>query len=143
MKSKRSRGRPTRYSAATAQEICDRLVCSDIGLARMLDEASDLPCSKTVWTWMAAMPEFSQKVATAKEHQLERMQYLGVQLIDSVDIDAVNAPVALARAKASAEARLKLAAKIAPRRYGTQTRDNDDADRRPIVLQFDSQDAGA
>jgi hypothetical protein len=109
----------------------------------MLDEASDLPCSKTVWTWMAAMPEFSQKVAAAKEHQLERMQYLGVQLIDAVDIDAVNAPVALARAKASAEApRFKLAAKIAPRRYGTQTRDNDDAERRPIVLQFDAQDAG-
>jgi hypothetical protein len=75
-----------------------------IGLARMLDEASDLPCSKTVWTWMAAMPEFSQKVASAKEHQLDRMQDLGVQLIDSVDIGAVNAPVALARAKASAEA---------------------------------------
>jgi hypothetical protein len=109
----------------------------------MLGEASDLPCSKTVWTWMAAMPEFSQKVAAAKEHQLERMQYLGVELIDAVDIGAVNAPVALARAKASAEARFKLAAKIAPRRYGTQARDSDDTDRRPIVLQFDAQDANA
>ncbi len=143
MKSKRSRGRPTRYSAAVAQDICDRLVSSEIGLTRMLDEASDLPCSKTVWTWMAAMPDSSQKVAAAKEHQLERMQYLGVQLIDSVDIDTVNAPVALARAKASAEAGFKLAAKIAPRRYGTQSRDNDDAEQRPIVLQFDAQDANA
>jgi hypothetical protein len=143
MTTRRRRGRPPRYSAAIAQEICDRLVCSEIGLARMLDEASDLPCSKTVWTWMAAMPECSQKVAVAKDHQLDRMQYLGVQLIDSVDVDAPNAPVALASAKASAEARFKLAAKIAPRRYGTQARDNDDADRRPIVLQFDAQDANA
>jgi hypothetical protein len=36
----------------------------------MLDEASDLPCSKTVWTWMAAKPDFSQKIAEAKERQL-------------------------------------------------------------------------
>jgi hypothetical protein len=69
------RGRPTKYSLRLSDEICSRLEQSDTGLARMLDEAPDLPCSKTVWTWMAAKPEFSQKIAEAKERQLESMPY--------------------------------------------------------------------
>jgi len=74
-KKKRGRGRPTRFSPALSDEICARLEASDTGLARMLDEAPDLPCSKTVWTWMAAKPDFSQKIVEAKERQLESMQY--------------------------------------------------------------------
>ena len=87
----RSRGRPTKYSRSVVGEICARLEASDTGLARMLDEAPDLPCPKTVWTWMAAKPDFSQKIAEAKERQLESMQYRGVELIDSVDCAASHA----------------------------------------------------
>jgi len=97
----RSRGRPTKYSRALVDEICARLEGSDMGLARMLDEAPDLPCSKTVWAWMAAKPEFSQKIAETKERQLESMQYRGVELIDRVDCGAPQASVALAQAKAT------------------------------------------
>ena len=60
---KQGRGRPTKYSGRLTDEICSRLEQSDTGLARMLDEAPDLPCSKTVWNWMAAKPDFSQKIA--------------------------------------------------------------------------------
>ena len=136
------RGRPTKYTDTLAEEICDRLGASETGLARMLDEASDLPCSKTVWTWMAAKPEFSQKIAMAKERQLEQMQYRGVELIDGVEIAGPNASIAIAQAKASAEARFKLAAKIAPRRYGSQLSVKEDVDRRPIVLHFDQVGSG-
>ncbi len=41
----RSRGRPTKYSRSVVDEVCARLEGSDMGLARMLDESSDLPCS--------------------------------------------------------------------------------------------------
>jgi hypothetical protein len=109
----------------------------------MLDDTPDLPCSKTVWTWMSESAEFSQKIAMAKERQLERMQYRGVELIDEVDIAAPNAAVALARAKASASARFSLAAKIAPRRYGSAPSVKDELDRQPIILHFDAQDAEA
>ena len=110
----RRRGRPAKFSRSLVEEICARLERSDMGLARMLDEAPDLPCSKTVWTWMAAKPDFSQKIAEAKERQLESMRYRGIELIDGVDCAASHASVALAQAKASAAARFKLAAKIAP-----------------------------
>ncbi len=142
---KRGRGRPTKYSGRLSDEICSRLEQSDTGLARMLDEASDLPCSKTVWTWMAAKPDFSQKIAEAKERQLETMQYRGVELIDGVDCAASHAAVALAQAKASAEARFKLAAKIAPRKYGPQldTKTSDHADRGFSIVYLDQQDRDA
>ena len=135
-------GRPTKYSRSLADEICARLEASDTGLARMLDEAPDLPCSKTVWTWMAAKPEFSQKIAEAKERQLESMQYRGVELIDGVDCAASHASVALAQAKASAEARFKLAAKIAPRKYGRQldAKSGDAGDRGVAIVYLDEQD---
>ncbi len=68
----RGRGRPTKYSLGLSKEICARLEGSETGLARMLDESPDLPCSNTVWTWMAANPDFSQKIAEAKERQLVR-----------------------------------------------------------------------
>ena len=141
----RSSGRPTKYSRAVVDEICARLEASETGLARMLDEAPDLPCSKTVWTWMAAKPEFSQKIAEAKERQLESMQYRGVELIDGVDCSASHAPVALAQAKTSAEARFKLAAKIAPRKYGSQLdqRGNGAADRGVAIVYLDEQDRHA
>jgi hypothetical protein len=137
------RGRPTKYTEALADEICDRIAASEIGLARMLDDSSDLPCSRTVWTWMAEKPEFLQKVNAAKERQLELMQYRGVELIDGVEIEAPHASVAIAQAKASADARFKLAAKIAPRRYGSQLNLKQDVDRRPVIVYLDEQDKHA
>jgi hypothetical protein len=86
----------------------------------MLDEAPDLPCSKTVWTWMAAKPDFLQKIAEAKEHQLESMQYREVELIYRVDCDSPNASIVLAHAKPSAEPHFELATKIVHRHYGSQ-----------------------
>ena len=142
---RRGRGRPSKYSLRLSDEICSRLEQSDTGLARMLDEARDLPCSKTVWTWMAEKPDFSQKIAEAKERQLESMQYRGVELIDGVDCAASHASVALAQAKASAEARFKLAAKIAPRKYGSHssTKTSDHADRGFSIVYLDEQDRRA
>ena len=139
----RSRCHPIKFSKTLVEEICVRLESSDIGLARMLDEAPDLPCSKTVWAWMAARPDFSQKIAEAKERQLESMQYRGVELIDRVDCEASHASVALAQAKASADARFKLAAKIAPRKYGSQLDAKDDSQPRVVVVHMDDQDMRA
>ena len=61
----RGRGRPIKFSRTLEGEICARLERSDTGLARMLDEAPDLPCSKSVWTWMAAKPDFLQEFELA------------------------------------------------------------------------------
>jgi len=113
----RGRGRPTKYSSRLSDEIRLRLEQSDTGLANLLDQAPDLPCPKTVWTWMAAKPDFSQKIAEAKERQLERIQYAGLELIDGVDVSAPNAALSLSKAKASADVRFRLAAKIEPRKY--------------------------
>jgi hypothetical protein len=142
-KKSRSRGRPTRFSPSLSDEICTRLEASGTGLARMLDEAPDLPCSKTVWTWMAAKPDFSQKIAEAKERQLESMQYRGVELIDGVDCAASHASVALAQAKASSEARFKLAAKIAPRKYGSRIDSKDEPEQRLVLVHMDDEDMRA
>ena len=66
----------------------------------------------------------------------------GVELIDGVDCAASHASVALAQAKASAEARFKLAAKIAPRKYGRQldAKSGDAGDRGVAIVYLDEQD---
>ncbi len=140
---RRGRGRPTKYSSALSDSICARLEASDTGLARMLDEAPDLPCSKTVWTWMAAKPDFSQKIAEAKERQLERMQYAGLGLIDGVDVSSPNAALSLSKAKASADVRFRLAAKIAPRKYGAQAPSTAEPETRVVIVEMDAQDMEA
>jgi hypothetical protein len=139
----RNRGHPTKYSRSLVDEICTRLEGSDMGLARMLDEARDLPCSKTVWTWMAAKPDFSQKIAEAKERQLESMQHRGVELIDRVDCNAPLASIVLAQAKAPAEARFKLAAKIAPRKYGSHGPATTEPETRVVIVEMDAQDGAS
>jgi len=62
-----------------------------------------------------------------------------------VDCAATHASVALALAKASAEARFKLAAKIAPRKYGSGIGENplDKKDRGFSVVYLDQQDRDA
>ena len=92
---------------------------------------------------MSSKPEFLQKITEAKERQMERMQYRGVELIDGVDCAASHASVALAQAKASAEARFKLAAKIAPRRYGSQLNSKGDPEQRIVIVQMDDLDMQA
>jgi hypothetical protein len=139
----RGRGRPTKYSLRLSDEICSLLEQSDMGLARMLDESSDLPCSKTVWTWMAKKPDFSQKIAEAKQRQLERMQYAGLGLIDGVDVSSPNAALSLSKAKASADVRFRLAAKIAPRKYGGQAPSTAEPETRVVIVEMDAQDMEA
>ena len=138
---RRKRGRPSRYSVAIADKICDRLEHAEVGLARLLDESPDLPCAKTIWTWMSNRPDFLQKITGAKDRQLERMQYRAVELIDAVDIGSNRASVALLQAKASADARFKLAARIAPRRYGSRPDAKVlDSESRPTIIYLDDQD---
>ena len=140
---RRGRGRPTKYSLRLSDEICSRLEQSDMGLARMLDESPNLPCSKSVWTWMATKPDFSQKIAEAKERQLERIQYGGLELIDGVDVLAPNAALSLSKAKASADVRFRLAAKIAPRKYGSHAPASAEPETRVVIVEMDADDMEA
>ena len=117
-KPKARMGRPSLYSDELADQICKALVDADCGLQRLCETRDDFPSPATVWRWQSENTDFREKVTRAKEYQQERMIYDGIEGIEDADPEGRSGNARVAKAKASADARFKLAAKVAPRKYG-------------------------
>ena len=71
-KEKRAVGRPTTYSLEIAEEICERLSTSKLGLERICD-AADMPSKSAVWRWLVKHAEFREMYVRSREFQSEVM----------------------------------------------------------------------
>lgn len=69
---KRPRGRPSKYSAAVAERICQAIATSSDGL-RKICEAPGFPNPDTVYLWIHRHPEFSEHYARAREMQAQSL----------------------------------------------------------------------
>jgi transposase-like protein len=101
-------GRPTDYSDELADTFCQRIaegrsvlsVCADL----------DMPAQDTIYRWRREKPEFSEKLAQARDERLEayadRMMALGTRVVEEAEFDpqrcnaAVNAIDKAARLQA-------------------------------------------
>ena len=113
-------GRPTIYSNELVATICAALYAANCGLFQLLDRTEELPSHGTVWGWMDTKPEFLEKITRAREMQLERMQYEGVEEIETAKPDHKFGSARIARASALAANTFKLAGQMAPRRFGNK-----------------------
>lgn len=115
--------RPSEYSQAKAELICERLangeslrsICSDDGMPRQA----------TVFRWLASNKEFREQYAHAREAQAELMADQIVEIADDSANDyedTENGPrlnqEAVARSRLRVEARKWVAAKLKPKVYG-------------------------
>lgn len=110
-------GRPSDYSAALADIICDRI--ADGESLRKICNNEEMPNKATVFRWLASHQEFSDQYAKARESQADTLfdevlaiadQYDSAQ--DKIEVDHIN------RARLRIDARKWMAGKLRPKKYG-------------------------
>lgn len=127
--SKKKKGRPTDYTLDKADQICDwysngktlTKCCQDLGIGRT-----------TLYRWMVAHQEFSERLARARELFADAIADEVLDIADTVEegevveegydgngeFKKVKTEDAIQRSKLRVETRLKLLAKWSPEKYG-------------------------
>lgn len=119
-------GRPTDFTTALADAICERL--ADGESLRAICSGEDMPNRATVFRWLAADEAFRDQYAHAREAQAETHADEIVAISDEVEVRTVNGegdevvlaldPVGVARNRLRVDARKWVASKLKPKVYG-------------------------
>ncbi len=64
-------GRPTKYTEALAEEICEAVASSSDGLNVLCEEHSHWPSRSNIFIWMRKYADFRDKYTQAKKEQCE------------------------------------------------------------------------
>jgi hypothetical protein len=141
---KRSRGQPTTYTQAIAEELCRRLGLGE-GLQPICREPA-MPSQAVVYVWLRRHPEFLEMYTRAREEQAETHADEIVSIADETpqtreikDKDGNVLAIALDSAyiqwqKQRIDSRKWNAAKQRPRKYGDKVTLGGDADN-PIRIE--------
>jgi hypothetical protein len=76
--------RPSEYSQATADAICERI--ADGESLRSICAEEGMPNKSTVFRWLEALPDFATKYARAREFQADSMADDIVDIADTTQI---------------------------------------------------------
>lgn len=121
--------RPTTFNEAIAEEICERVATTSRGLDFICEADDDLPCARTVHRWLAANETFCQSYLRARERQADRLFDECLEISDDgtndtkvVGADGNEREVQnsewISRSKLRVDTRLRMAGKLAPKKYG-------------------------
>lgn len=122
-------GRPSVYTEATADAICERL--ADGESLRTICDSDEMPAKSTVFKWLAEKPEFSDRYARAREAQADSLVDEMLDIADDGRNDWIerrnddgenigwreNGEV-IRRSVLRIDARKWMAAKLQPKKYG-------------------------
>ncbi len=137
-----SGGRPSSFTSAVADFICERL-SEGISL-REICRAEDMPSKTTVMRWLADKPEFRDHYAIAREAQAEHMADEILEIADNAvndwmlrkqgedTVEVVNHDH-IARSRLMVDARKWLLSKMLPKKYGDKITHAGDAEN-PIAM---------
>lgn len=127
----RKPGRPSTYSHAAAERICARIASGETLRAICRDD--DMPSWTAVYRWMEARPEFSERIARARELGFDAIAQETLEIADETAHDTVATEQGerpntewIARSRLRVETRLKLLAKWDPKRYGDKVQHTGD-----------------
>lgn len=120
-------GRPSIYSEAVADRICERLM--DGVSLRTICEADDMPCKSTVLRWLQSNQDFRQRYILAREMQAENIADEILEIADDARNDWMERHGGddegyqpntehIQRSRLRIDARKWMASKLAPKRYG-------------------------
>lgn len=105
------RGRPSKFTQAIADEICERLGNGE-PLAQICRDEK-MPGLTTVYSWQSGNDKFSESIARARDAGYDHIAADGLTIVDDRESD----PDPASR-RIRADYRLKLLAKWDARRYG-------------------------
>lgn len=122
----RRMGRPSEFTQAIADTICERIAEGESLRAICLDD--DMPNKATVFRWLAADKAFSDQYARAREAQADALADEIVYIADTPQIGQVSVSKAtglevteadmIAHRRLQVDARKWMAGKLAPKKYG-------------------------
>lgn len=110
----RKAGRPTDYTEATADEICDLLM--DGWSMNKIVHLTRMPSRATIYRWIRDIPSFQEKYNAAREYQGD----YSADYLNDIGEDVRNEVLSADRARVMADIHKWLAARRAPRKFGDQ-----------------------
>ncbi len=120
-------GRPSLFTPATAERICTLIATTNRGLGYILKNNDDLPDVRSVLRWLDSNEEFCRSYLRARELQADLIFDECLEIADETANDAArgdngketqHATEQVARSKLRVDTRLRMAGKLAPKKYG-------------------------
>jgi hypothetical protein len=122
--------RPVKYTPEVGAEICEAIATTPRGLDYLCATRAGFPHPRKVAEWLAAHPEFRKAYEIAKDRQADLLFFECLEIADDARRDTKlvtrgDGEVVetmdfewVARSKLRVETRLKMAGKLAPKKYG-------------------------
>lgn len=122
-------GRPSSYTPEIADEICERLATTPRGLDFICESDEALPSARQVHRWLNEHEDFRQSYVRARERQADLLFDECLEIADDGSNDTklvgregeereVTDSDVIQRSKLRVETRLRMAGKLAPKKYG-------------------------
>jgi len=149
-------GRPSLYSPAVVEAICERLSQGEPMAQICRDEG--MPAARTVRDWVGELPDVAAAIARAREEGFDHIASECLEIADDSrndwierkadegDAKAVEARdngEVIQRSKLRIETRLKLLSKWDPKRYGERIQHANDPDNPLVPAQVNDADLDA
>ncbi|OBU84574.1 hypothetical protein [Chromobacterium subtsugae] len=136
--------RPSKYSRAVVERICERLACGH-SLTRICRDPK-MPSMSMVMRWLDKHTEFREQYARAREIQADTLADEILDIaddgqndtypIDGTGATGVNHDV-IARSRLRVDARKWYASKLAPKKYGEMVKQEiTGADDGPLIVEI-------
>lgn len=121
--------RPTSYTKEIAQEICDAISTSSIGIRRLCKQHKHWPDGATIFRWRQNNSAFRDQYAQAKKCQVEVLVDEILEIADDSSHDETHDKQGNAKANSEyinrsrlrVDTRKWLASKLAPKIYGDKS----------------------
>lgn len=115
-------GRPTMYTPELADEICDAIASSELGLCHLVDQNPHWPERQVIFIWRRKHPEFDDKYTKAKEDQVEvsveHMQEIMNEPHKYVDLETGFQKIDTGMLRLKMDAIRWQAGKLKPKKFG-------------------------
>lgn len=115
-------GRKTMYTPELADEICDAIASSELGLCHLVDKNPHWPSREIIFIWRRRHPEFDHKYTCAKEAQVEvcveHMQEIMHEPHKYIDLETGYQKIDHSMLKLKMDAIKWQASKLKPKKFG-------------------------
>jgi len=127
-KAKSKGGRPSSFTQAKADKICNMLIGGKN--IRAICKDDELPSCSTVYKWLADNKQFSEQYAYARELQADILFDEILEIADKTSLDTIidedgverTNHEAIQRSRLRVDARKWMAGKLRPRKYGDSSK---------------------
>jgi hypothetical protein len=123
------KGRPSSFNEKVASEICERIATTPRGIDFICESDDEMPSARTVHRWLNEDESFRQSYLRARERQADLIFDECLEIADDASRDTkmvgregeeyeVCNTEFVQRAKLRIDTRMRMAGKLAPKKYG-------------------------